>query len=486
MRILSCALACGATLLALAWPQSASATPYGPVAWGLNGGQLGSGFAGPEDCEGFQISFACSRFPLEVSGLKEGQVTALAGGEKHSLALLKDGAVMAWGYNGFGQLGDGNEPSSAVPVEVKGLKDATAVAAGYYHSLAVRSNGTVMTWGLNERGQLGDGRETYRNIPVEVTGLKEARAVAGGGAYSLALLKDGKVMAWGDNHDGQLGNGNETSSDVPVEVKGLSEVTAIAAGEADGLALLKNGTVMAWGSNTEGVLGDGNNTNSNVPVQVTGLTEVAAIAGGSLHNAALLKDGTVRDWGDGFQGALGTGEPNGGSDVPVEVTGLHEVTAIATGGYHSLARLRDGKLMVWGSDFLGQLGIGSKAEYSDVPVEVKGVREVTAIAAGRAHTLVLGRQLFGSPPFITGLSPNRGSARGGTLVTITGKGFAGVPPRVLFGAHEAIVKSNSETSMVVESPAGTGKVRVVVTTPSGTSPASGKTAKHAKFKYTRH
>jgi alpha-tubulin suppressor-like RCC1 family protein len=470
--------ALAALAIALAAPPPASATPSGPVSWGANeGGQLGGGFLIPEYPFCAQFFSPCSRYPVEVVGLKEGQVAALAGGYNHSLAVLKDGKVMAWGWNGSGQLGDGSLTESEVPVEVKGLTEASAIAAGFFHSLALLSNGTVMAWGGNDEGQLGDGSRATSEVPVDVKGLTEATAIAAGESHSLALLRNGTVRAWGGNDAGQLGDGNETRSEVPVEVTGLKEVTAIAAGGRYSLALLKDGTVRVWGRN--GFVG----SRSNVPVKLEGLSEVAAIAGGGSHGLALLKDGTVRDWGDGALGALGDGS-EAASEVPVEVTGLKEVTAIAGGGHHGLALLKDGKVMVWGDNQEGQLGIGSHTEGSDVPVEVKGVEEVTAIAAGSRHSLVLGTQLFGAPPRIFRISPIQGSVRGGTSVTIKGLGFVGVT-RVMFGSNEATIKSNTETSIAVESPAGIGKAYVVVTTPSGTTPTSGKAARGARFGYKR-
>ncbi len=373
--------------------REASAASYGPIAWGDNNyGQLGNG-----EFEGFRIA------PVAVGKLGE-EVTVgdevaageesmtLAAGYEHGLALLRNGKVMAWGENGFGQLGDGTglgpetcvffSECSTVPVEVKGLDEATAIAAGYYFSLALLSSGKVMAWGDGGSGQLGDESEFTSDVPKEVRGLGEATAIAGGVQHSLALLKNGTIMAWGSDEYGQLGDGDETKSDIPVEVQGLHEVTAIAAGASHSLALLKSGTVMAWGENASGQLGDGNETNSDVPVEVTGLSEVTAIASDGNHSLALLKDGKVMTWGNNNAGQLGNGnEVN--SDVPVEAKGLSGVKAIAAGVQHSLALLHDGKVMAWGDDGWGELGNGNEdRESSDVPVQASELSEVTAIAAG--------------------------------------------------------------------------------------------------------
>ena len=103
----------------------------------------------------------------------------------HSLAVKSDGTVWAWGYNAYGQLGDGTTTERHAPVQVSGLTDVVAVAGGYMHSLAVKSDGTVWAWGDDLVGQLGDGTTTD-GPPVQVSGLTDVVAVAGGYMHSLA------------------------------------------------------------------------------------------------------------------------------------------------------------------------------------------------------------------------------------------------------------------------------------------------------------
>jgi phage baseplate assembly protein gpV len=117
-------------------------------------------------------------------------VQRIAAGGEHSLALRSDGTVWAWGYNGYGELGNGTTTDSSVPVEVQGLTNVVAIAAGLYHSLALRSDGTVWAWGENYYGQLGNGTTTDSSVPVEVQGLTTVIAIAGGYEHSLALSPD--------------------------------------------------------------------------------------------------------------------------------------------------------------------------------------------------------------------------------------------------------------------------------------------------------
>ena len=93
----------------------------------------------------------------------------LTTGWAHSLALRSDGTVWSWGWNEYGQLGDGSTTGRLTPVQVSGLSDVTSIAAGVHHSLALRSDGTVWSWGGNGNGQLGDGTTTSRLTPVRVS-----------------------------------------------------------------------------------------------------------------------------------------------------------------------------------------------------------------------------------------------------------------------------------------------------------------------------
>jgi alpha-tubulin suppressor-like RCC1 family protein len=307
------------------------------MSWGYDGyGELGNGTTGS------------SEVPVEVQDLSG--VTAISAGEFHSLALVgRAGTVAAWGANNDGQLGNGTTTSSDIPVQVPGLSGVRSVSAGGCgpypegHSLALLDNGTVMAWGDNEYGQLGNGTTTNSDVPTEVPGLHEVVAISAGELFSLALLRNGRVMAWGRNNVGQLGGGTiNPEITVPVEVTELSAVTAISAGgcggssEGHSLALLSNGTVMAWGANGYGELGNGTTADSDAPVRVAGLRNATAIATGTSHSVALLQNGTVMGWGGNYSGQLGDGSTTS-TDVPVAAAELRSVTAISAGGYHTLA-----------------------------------------------------------------------------------------------------------------------------------------------------
>jgi alpha-tubulin suppressor-like RCC1 family protein len=304
------------------------------------------------------------------------RATAVAAGGNQSLALKQNGTVWTWGWGGTVH-------------QVQGLGVITAIAAGELHSLTLKQDGTVRAWGNNLDGQLGNGTNIDSDVPVPVSNLSTAIAIAAGGDHSLALKQDGTVWAWGDNSAGQLGNGTNTDSNIPVPVSNLSNVTRIAAGQFHSMALKQDGTVWAWGYNYFGTLGNDTNTDSNIPVPVSNLSNVTAIAAGGSHSLALKQDGTVRAWGSNGSGTLGDGTDRHFSYIPVPVSNLSNVTAIAAGGSHSLALKQDRTAWAWGNNLYGQLGNGTDIDYSNVPVPVSNLSNVTAIAAGSIHSLAL-------------------------------------------------------------------------------------------------
>jgi alpha-tubulin suppressor-like RCC1 family protein len=353
--------------------------------WGYNGlGQLGNG------------TTTNSAVPVRVSGLTGlTDVVGVAAGRYAGYAVRGDGTAWSWGYNAYGQLGNGTITNSTVPVRVSGLTRVVALAGGSVNGYALRRDGTVWAWGYNNYGQLGNGTTTNSRVPVRVLGLSRIVAIASGGATGYALRADGTVWAWGYNDEGQLGNGTTANSPRPVRVLGLSGVRAIAGGQESGYALRQDGTVQAWGANDEGQLGNGTIVSSTVPVAVRNLTGVTAIAASSEGNSgyALGLDGTAWAWGLNNTGQLGNGTDDT-SPVPVRVsgsTGLVGVTAVSAGSFSGYALRQDGTVWAWGSNFFGQLGHGTTTpSFSLRPVQVSGVANADAIAGGgfSGYTLV--------------------------------------------------------------------------------------------------
>jgi uncharacterized repeat protein (TIGR01451 family) len=359
-------------------------TAGGVKCWGSNvGGQLGDG------------STDDSSTPVQVGGLTSG-VAAIAAGNFHTCALLTAGGVECWGANYYGELGDGSNIDSHVPVAVIGLPGgATAIAAGNLHTCAVTLAGAVKCWGGNMDGELGNGSETASAVPLAVTGLDNGMvAVTAGFYHTCAMGMNGGVKCWGANYEGELGNGHsgvDLRSDVPVQVTGLtSGMVAISAGITHTCALTTAGAITCWGSNSDGDLGDGTVTNATTPVAVSAFSSGAAsIATGNGHACALTSAGGITCWGANSQGQVGDGSTTARGN-PVRVSGfIRGATAVAAGDYHSCALTAAGGVECWGSNNWGQLGDGSTTNRS-APVEVDGLAgDVAAITAGAAHTCAL-------------------------------------------------------------------------------------------------
>jgi alpha-tubulin suppressor-like RCC1 family protein len=208
------------------------------LAWGSNQyGQLGDG------------TTADHHTPEPVPGLTD--VVAVFAGRDHSLALTSAGTVWAWGYNRHGELGDGtttNRPSpvpvttivSGAPVALSGI---VALGAGANHSLALTGTGREFAWGWNTYGQLGDGTFTTRKRAVRVKDLTDVAAIAGGRQSSIAVTQDGSVFTWGDNRFGQLGDGttSTTGRNLPASVPGIANVSGVGMGLDYGVAIVATG-----------------------------------------------------------------------------------------------------------------------------------------------------------------------------------------------------------------------------------------------------
>ncbi|MFJ7064356.1 hypothetical protein [Streptomyces sp. NPDC101115] len=450
LTLLVAAAALAASALALPVPSPAHADTVGaredgvrdirtgppgtPFTWGSNNkGQLGDG-----------NTSGAGAVPGRVCGNTTcttalGRIVQVAAAGGHSLAVLDDGSVVAWGGNSSGQLGDGTTTDRTTPVRVCAvgepapcasfLKGVVSVAVGVVHSMALLTDGTVLSWGNNGYGQLGDGTlVSHRTSPVRVCAVYEAvpcttylsgiTALAAGYQHSLAVRADGSVASWGLNHSGQLGDaGAQDHRRVPVLVSGLTEAVSVAGGVAHSLAVRADGTVRAWGEGD--ALGDGVGARSSVPVKVCAvgqpvpctsfLTGVRNVAAGGYHSLAARTDGTAVAWGDNNWGAIGDGTVLD-RKVPVQVcapggcvTKLTGVTQVAAGitGAHSLALRDDGTVRAWGVNQSGQLGDGTRTS-SNIPVRVcaqgqtapctRLLEGVTSLAGGDTHTVALSVQ----------------------------------------------------------------------------------------------
>jgi alpha-tubulin suppressor-like RCC1 family protein len=383
--------------------------------WGYNVlGQLG----GPSP-----QSRPHSPTPVQILHLPA-KIIDLVAGSFHSLALLENGDVYGWGHNGYGQLGRAVESPNFSPTaqKVENLpKKAKAIAGGGYneagHSLALLEDGTIYAWGYNHVGQLGqdDIQPTYSTTPLKVKLPSDANvtAIAGGPWHNLALLEDGTVYAWGYNNVAQLAASPQlqysaTPRKVPSLPSGVKIIDAGGWGDwSHSLALLDNGKVYGWGYNGYGQLArevSGLNY-FDTPVELSDLphpndVQVKTIVAGDFHSLALMENGTVYAWGYNNVGQVGKPPETqpGYFSRPQKVENLHgadgkdgKVAVVAAGYSYNLAALDDGTVYCWGYETTQGSTKGAASmewvSHSHVPKQVQGLEGIKNLAAGTWHCL---------------------------------------------------------------------------------------------------
>jgi alpha-tubulin suppressor-like RCC1 family protein len=304
--------------------------------------------------------------PYTSPGLVSGLAPAKAVAAGNAFFVLKeDGSIWAWGGQIDGALGNGvNDNSNYIqtPAHVAGLPAISKISCTG-HCLALDVNGGVWSWGYNRFGQVGNGTTDDGLVPIKVSGLPQISAVYAGGFSSLALDANGNVWSWG--------NTGSRPVLAPTKRSDITGVTAIAAGVGHNVALMADGTVKAWGGNLEGQLGNGSQPYSDAPVSVSNLSGVTAICASVDHSMALKSDGTVWAWGLNTDGVIGTGTTRTFFDVPIQVVGLSRIVSIACGGTFGFAIDADGVVWGWGDNALGELGDNTLFNRS-FPVRMSG------------------------------------------------------------------------------------------------------------------
>ena len=340
-------------------------------AWGRNNnGQLGDG------------TTSDSHVPSKVL---EG-VSKVATGTYHSLAVKTDGSLWAWGYNSDGQVGNGTSGSGtnlSTPVRI--MDGVVQVAAGCYHSLAVKTDGSLWAWGYNYYGQVGNGTSgsgTDVSTPVKI--MDGVVQVAAGRSHSLAVKSDGTLWAWGYNYYGQVGNGNSGSgTNISTPVKIMDSVSKIYAGSYHSLAIKTDGTLWAWGNNDSFCLGDGTGVNKTTPVKI--MDDVEMASGGSANTFILKTDGSLWACGDiDYIGKLQTSSSWAISN-PIEI--MKGVSEVASQGYNTICVTTDGEVMAWGDNTYGQLGVLYSNQLSPVKVPING--SIASISAGGNSSMAI-------------------------------------------------------------------------------------------------
>ncbi len=354
----------------------------GVKCWGNNVvHQIGDGTATGDnatDVRTYPTSVLDPDDPAHLAPLTGVADISSAGG--NTCARKSSGAVVCWGDNSAGQLGNGSTSVQNFPVHVSGIASgALQISTGRQHSCAVLALGELRCWGENTQAQLGNSATDGENVPSPVQILANGvKQVSAGSIHTCAVMVDsGRAKCWGANLDyyrsvfsqphvyfpiGQLGNGllDGNYADTPVDVvlpggSPLVGVSQISAGYDETCAVLTGG-VKCWGDNEHGQLGNNRVTNSASPVDVLEAPTAMAVppqqmfaptvsAGNGQVSAAFS---APADNGHSIAGYVLTASPGGtiatGTTSPIVMNGLTNgvtytftITASNSGGTSPLS-----------------------------------------------------------------------------------------------------------------------------------------------------
>lgn len=220
-------------------------------------------------------------------------------------------------------------------------------------------------------------------------GSSGANASGGAGAGGSGIANAGGTSAAGAGEAGAAGEaGVAGEAGAPSD---RPHAESVDVGGYHACAVLERGTVLCWGSDSDGQIGDGSIGGDHLAPYAVPITDVTQVSLGSTHTCALEHAGTVKCWGDNLSGALGNGlDDNVDRPRPVDVVGITDAVAIAAGSLHTCALLSGGGVKCWGRDAEGQLGNGTDGEEDQsTPVDVSGISDAVGIASGGRHSCAI-------------------------------------------------------------------------------------------------
>ena len=237
----------------------------------------------------------------------------IAAGYDHCLALKNNGTAWGWGWNNSGQIGDGSIFSTKfTPVQIQTDTDWVRITAGDFHSYGLKRDGSVLGWGDNQYGQLGSASTGNKLVPIQIVPGNSWTNVTTGSYYTFYSKNDGTVWASGigGNYMGDsITIPSTTYHRTPVLEFNNCKNATITTGSYFTIVLKQDGNYWGCGSDTLGVFGNGVNTGTTLKLtQFSTDSGWLKFASSNNHVLAIKKDGTLWGWGGNWYGQVGNGK----------------------------------------------------------------------------------------------------------------------------------------------------------------------------------
>ena len=275
----------------------------------------------------------------------------VSGGNQNAYAINSLGHMYAWGWNGFGQIGNGiigdADPDTIIwaPVRIAPETEWAYVSAGINYVLAICRDGELFGWGQGGPLSWHASGQTAATtaVPTAITNAENGNwaAVSAGHFHSLALTTDGRLFAWGDLRFGRTGQDHTLgSSAVPTQVGDRNNWTAIAANDQGSIVLNDDGEIYSFGSNLFGAIAQGTEAGYvGTPTRVGTDDNWESISSFTNNGYAINTDGEIFAWGQNLFGGM-TGAA---TDVTLTTPTLVETEddirwlAVVNGPFHGMA-----------------------------------------------------------------------------------------------------------------------------------------------------